>query len=124
MKHLLLTTIAAVLLVGCGPDVEIWTAAKEGNVEAIKQHISYGTDLNSRNLKSWTSLHYASSKGHSEILNILLENGGDVNSFILSGTNRGRTSLDFAIQNNNHSAIKILRKHGAKTSEELKAEEK
>ena len=52
MKHILLTTIAAVVLVGCGPDVEIWTAAKEGNAQAVKQHISYGTDLNSSNLKS------------------------------------------------------------------------
>ena len=34
MKHLLLTTIAAMLLVGCGsPSVNIWTAAKVGNIE-------------------------------------------------------------------------------------------
>ncbi|SVD74832.1 uncharacterized protein METZ01_LOCUS427686, partial [marine metagenome] len=27
MKHLLITTIAAVVLVGCGPSVDIWEAA-------------------------------------------------------------------------------------------------
>jgi len=34
MKHLLLTTIAAVVLVGCGPSVDIWEAAKDGNIKA------------------------------------------------------------------------------------------
>jgi hypothetical protein len=38
MKHLLLTTIAAVLVVGCGPSVDIHEAAGTGNIEAVKQH--------------------------------------------------------------------------------------
>jgi hypothetical protein len=50
MKHLLLTTIAAVLVVGCGPpkapDISIRDAVKEGNIEAVKQHIAAGTDVN------------------------------------------------------------------------------
>ena len=49
MKHLLLTTIAAVVLVGCGesqspepptakaPDISIHFAAWDGNIEAVKQ---------------------------------------------------------------------------------------
>jgi hypothetical protein len=46
MKHLLLTTIAAVLLVGCGgPSVDIWTATAQGNIEAVKQHLAAGTDV-------------------------------------------------------------------------------
>ena len=48
MKHLLLTTIAAVLLVGCEPpppDISIHDAAGEGNIEAVKQHIAAGTDV-------------------------------------------------------------------------------
>tara|TARA_B100000686_G_scaffold271950_1_gene288870 strand:+ start:226 stop:369 length:144 start_codon:yes stop_codon:yes gene_type:complete len=36
MKHLLLTTIAAVVLVGCGPDISIHKAASTGNIEAVK----------------------------------------------------------------------------------------
>jgi uncharacterized protein YcfL len=60
MKHLLLTTIAAVL-VGCGttqqvtvqaPDISIQDAAREGNIKAIKQHIAAGTDLNAKGLRS------------------------------------------------------------------------
>jgi len=43
MKHLLLTTIAAVVLVGCGktPDT-IHEAAWDGNIEPIKQHLADG----------------------------------------------------------------------------------
>ena len=30
------------------PNVDIWTAAAQGNLEAIKQHVSAGTDLNAK----------------------------------------------------------------------------
>jgi hypothetical protein len=47
MKQLLITTIAAVVLVGCGgPSVDIWEAAKEGNIEAVKQHLAAGANVN------------------------------------------------------------------------------
>ena len=48
MKHLLLTTIAAVLLVGCGPSVDIHQAAAKGNIEAVKQHLAAGADVNAK----------------------------------------------------------------------------
>ncbi len=42
MKHLPLTTIAAVLLVGCGPSPNELPiqAALDGNIEAVKQHLA------------------------------------------------------------------------------------
>ena len=48
MKHILITTIAAVVLVGCGPSVDIHQAAGEGNIEAVKQAIDDGADLNAK----------------------------------------------------------------------------
>jgi hypothetical protein len=48
MKHLLLTTIAAVVLVGCGPSVDIHEAARTGNIEAVKQHLATGTDVDGK----------------------------------------------------------------------------
>ena len=54
MKHLLITTIAAVVLVGCGesqspepptaevPDISIHDAAEKGKIEAVKQHLVLG----------------------------------------------------------------------------------
>ena len=65
MKHILITTIAAGLVVGCGesqqstpapepptaeaPDISIHDAANSGNIEAIKQHLAAGTDVNAKN---------------------------------------------------------------------------
>ena len=45
MKQII-TTISAVLLVGCGPSVDIHEAARTGNIEAVKQHLAAGTDVN------------------------------------------------------------------------------
>ena len=44
MKHILIT-ITAVLLVGCGPS-PIHKAARHGNIEAVKQHLASGADVN------------------------------------------------------------------------------
>ena len=46
MKHLLLTTIATVVLVGCGSSVH--QAAGTGNIEAVKQHLAAGADVNAK----------------------------------------------------------------------------
>ncbi len=51
MKHLLLTTIAAVVLVGCGEaeaDRALRVAAIDGNIEAAKQAIADGADVNAK----------------------------------------------------------------------------
>ena len=90
MKHLLLTTIAAVLVVGCGesqppepPDISIHDAARTGRIEAVKQHLIAGTDVNAKN-------------------------------------NIGASPLDLATLFNQSEIADLLRKHGGKTAEELK----
>ena len=75
MKHLLLTTIAAVVLVGCGPstpDISIHDAAEDGNIEVVKQHIAAGTDVNAKNETGGTPLHYAASGGEKEVVELLI----------------------------------------------------
>ena len=51
MKQLLIT-IAALVLVGCGPSVDIHEAAEEGNIEVVKQHLAAGTDVNAEDAGS------------------------------------------------------------------------
>ena len=79
------------LLVGCGPpkppDISIHEAAGTGDIEAVKQHIAAGTDVNAKN-------------------------------------NSGITPLDAAITRSHTEFADLLRKHGGKTGEELKAEGK
>ena len=79
MKHILLTTIAAVVLVGC---VSIHDAAEKGNIEAVKQHIAAGTDVNVKDdALEWTPLFMAAAWGHKEIAELLLANGARLISF-------------------------------------------
>ena len=47
MKNLLIT-IAAVVLVGSGPRKSLYEAAKDGKIEAVKQAIANGTDVNAK----------------------------------------------------------------------------
>jgi len=151
MKHLLLTTIAAMLLVGCGGSIH--EAAWDGNIESVKQHLDAGTDVNAKdtilgttplheaanngqkevaelliakgadvNAKDkqlgWTPLHRAAVGGHKEVVELLIAEGAEVNA----KDNDGLTPLDLAKRH--PETAELLRKHGGKTGEELKAEGK
>ena len=121
MKHLLLTTIAAVVLVGCGesaPDISIHEAAFDGNIEAVKQHLADGADVNAKRGDGATPLHLAAYGGHKEIAELLIAKGADVNA----KDYRGKTPLEYAKRKG--ETADLLRKHGGKTAEELRAEGK
>ena len=128
MKHLLFTTIAAVLLVGCGnpeADRALLDAAEKGNIKAVKQHLAAGADLNAKNdklaYKGMTPLLWAVRSGHKEIVELLIAKGADVNAQA-SGVLKGKTPLDFAIDYAEDEKIAdLLRKHGGKTKKKLKA---
>ncbi len=147
MKSQLIAIVAAVLVVGCGPpDISIHEAAGTGNIEAVKQHLAAGTDVNAKgkygatplhntaikeiaellipngaevNAKDgngWTPLHYAAGRGHRETAELLIAKGADVNA---KGAD-GKTPLDSA----DGETADIIRKHGGKTKKELEAEGK
>ena len=138
MKHLLLTTIAAVVLVGCGesqqsapapetkpvepvaeaakpepptakaPAISIYNAAGLGNIEAVKQHIAAGTDVNVKNVGGVAPLHIAADRGHKEVVALLIDKGADVNA----KNDEGKTPLDSAEYKT--EIADLLRKHGGK----------
>ena len=119
MKQLLIT-IAAVVLVGCGPpkapDISIHEAAEDGNIEAVKQHLAAGTDVNAENIREQTPLHSAIRVGNTEIAALLIANGADVNAIHIRST-----PLDWAITRRHPETVDLLRKHGGKTKKELEA---
>ena len=119
MKPIFLTTIAAVLGVGCGPS-GIHDAAYDGNIEAVKQHLDAGTDVNAKGSGGWTPLHHAAIEGHKEVAELLIAKGADVNA----KNEDGDTPLDQAIRYKHPETADLLSKHGGKTGEELKAEGK
>ena len=144
MKEILLTKIAAVLLVGCGesqqsppapevkpvepvaeaakpepptakaPDISIHDAARKGNIEAVRKHLSVGTNVNEKDNIGNTPLHLAAGFGQTEIIVLLITKGADVNA----KTAIGFTPLDAS----GFKDRDLLRKHGGKPGEELKAD--
>ena len=51
-----------VIVVQPPPDISIFDAAKDGNIKAVKQHITAGTDVNAKNKDGDTPLDEAISK--------------------------------------------------------------
>ena len=72
-----------------------------------------------------TPLHNTIRLGNTEIDELLIDNGADVNAKYDDGIN-GRTALDIAKSClwRRPETADLLRKHGGKSGEELKAEEK
>ena len=137
MKQLLITTIAAVVLVGCGkPSISIHTAARQGNIKAVAAHLDYGTSVNEENLnnKNNTPLHAAIAENKLEIIKLLIQRGANVNlknddentplDFVMIIRGIESTALELSENYRMPLIYETLRKHGGKTSAELKAEGK
>ena len=123
MKQLLIT-IVAVVLAGCeenAPKGFVHIYAREGDIAAVKQHLAAGTDVNATDeFLGMTILHDAVLGGQKEIVEFLIAQDADVNA-----TGRTyQTPLDTALEaSRNKEIADLLRKHGGKTSAELKADE-
>ena len=78
--------------------MSIHEAALEGNIEAVKQHLAAGTDVNAKKEdhdgRGGTPLHWAAGEGHKEIAELLIAKGAYVNAKDKSGY----TPLDRAIE--------------------------
>ena len=154
MRHLLITTIAVVLLMGCGPlqsnAKSLHRAAEEGDIEAVKKHLAAGANKNVRAGK-WrdTPLHRAAFWGYTEVVELLINNEVDVNAKDKYGCTPLHDAAEYshleiaemlinrapdmnALDNNgdtpldlaNGETADLIRKHGGKTGKELKAEGK
>ncbi|MBC8217965.1 MAG: ankyrin repeat domain-containing protein [Planctomycetes bacterium] len=62
------------------PQVDIWTAAASGNIEAIKQHLEAGTDINAKEPSGGsTPLMVAAAFGQADVAELLIEKGANIN---------------------------------------------
>jgi|LWDU01.1.fsa_nt_gi cytohesin len=102
------------------PDISIHKAAERGNIEAVKQHLAAGTDVNAKNYQGMTPLHKAARSGRKETAELLIDKDADLNA----KSDSRKTTLDWAIIGGKNELADLLRKHGGKTWKELKAEGK
>ena len=161
MKSILVSIVAAVVLMGC-KSISIHQAVFDGNIEALKSQLAAGAEVDAKDDKFvGTFLHWAAAGGQNEIVELLIakgadvnatdgdgdtplhlagnstatqeiaelliSKGADVNAMNLSPPGRrigGMTPLDMATLGNRNEIVDLLRKHGGKTREELKAEGK
>jgi ankyrin repeat protein len=89
------------------------------NNDTVKLLIDYGADINILAKEPNTPPPYTINSTAPESLRFLLEEHAE---FVFNNikNNEGKTPLDIAIERNYQDNIEILRKYGAKTSEELK----
>ena len=83
--------------VGTGdPDGALIQAAKDGNIEAAKQAINDGADVNAKADWGGTPLCDAAYRGHKEIVELLIAEGADLEAMDIFED----TPLDQAIKKN------------------------
>jgi ankyrin repeat protein len=113
-----------------GKHGKIHSAAYGGDAKGVKEFLAAGADVNAKDKYGRTPLHYATFGGRKEVAALLIDKGAVVNV----KDKKGFTPLDRAviIIKGDSSEDKVagkeiaylLRKHGGKTSEKLKAEGK
>jgi ankyrin repeat protein len=115
MKHLLLTTIAAVLLTGCGDsltgflDTKLRSAVRVGSVDDVKKAIANGANVNAKSPSGSTHLHAAAQYGHMEIVQLLISKGANVKA----KTDDGKTPLHSAAAKEHKDIAELLIAKGA-----------
>ena len=81
-------------------------AALEGQLDICTQLIAKNADVNKT---GWTPLHYAASRGHLDVIRLLLDNY----AFIDAASPNGTTPLMMAAQYGSDDAVKLLLDEGA-----------
>ena len=124
IKYLLLATSLAVLFVGFisynfNWGFSIYRAAELGKIEAVKQYLDSGGDVNVKSNSGMTPLHHAAYRENKEVIELLIAKGASLNAKDVAG----RTPLNVAIRYNRTEAAALLRIHGGKTSDWLNADD-
>ena len=108
MKQIPITTIAAVLLVGCWKP-NIWQAAETGRIKDVNRHLDEGMGVNAKDPYGRTTIHYAAQRGHKEIIEMLIAKGADINAM----DKYGWTPLYYAAGGTHKEIVELLIDNGA-----------
>ena len=90
-----------------------YVCSKEELLEVARALLSRNDVLryiNAKDDNSLTPLHSASYNGHTEVVNLLIEKGADIN---VKDTSRGATPLHYASENGHTEVVNLLIEKGA-----------
>ena len=89
--------------------LEFITAAREGNLSAIRETLRFGANPNLPVDDSFPSLQTAASSGHADAVRLLLDNGAQVNKV----SDFENTSLNAAASYGHLEVVQVLLERGA-----------
>jgi YD repeat-containing protein len=89
--------------------VELWLAAKSGDLNAVKTAIEQGADVNAKDSDGRAATVLASREGHAEVVRLLLSKGVPVDT----KDNEGWTALMWAAELGHIDVVKLLLGSGA-----------
>ena len=75
----------------------------------LKLSMIFGVDINAKDEKEWTYLHFAAKNGALAVAKVLVEKGISVDSLNI----KNQTPLDVAVENENMEMVDVLSNSGA-----------
>ena len=105
------------------PDISIHDAATLGKVEAIKQHLSAGADVNAKDARSileGTPLHKAAIVANKEIAELLISKGAEVNAKDKYGKTPLHNAVGNGLRKGHKETVELLIAKGADVNAKTK----
>jgi excisionase family DNA binding protein len=90
-------------------DSALLSAARQGDLDAVKGLLAAGADANAQDGEGWTALMMATVQGHLEVGGALLDAGADLHL----KNNNGWSALRFAVSMDDTEAVRLLLDMGA-----------
>jgi len=92
-------------------------AAREGRVSVCEKLLEHGAEINKQDIRGWTALSWAASRGHGRVVRILLDHQADSKIY----SNDGQTPSDIAYSSDfpRISDIITLASHGKHVPSEV-----